>query len=815
MTTLYWITEYAKVLLGYSFVMFVWPAVVFQKILKGKNITFFFSFCVTVQIVLINSVVLVLGLFHILNEWVVRALFYGVFLWSLRRNFESSSEGLVVLKRFVTGTYGRKHFLFRIVSWIRGKIWWCSKLIQRITLGHRREYGVLAILVVYGMIYFSYGAFQDYSYGFGDLYPHNAWIYGLTNGQIFSAGVYPEAMHCFVYGLHTLFGIRIYSCLLFVAGIHSAVFLLSAYILMKELMHWRYSPMIALAMFLTIDLLCIDEVYSMSRLQWTLPQEFGLFTQFLCAAFLVRYLRLGTQKERKGKLTKCYWDSSLVVFALALAASLAIHFYTTIMAFFLCVAVVPFFFAKIFSGKRFWPLVAAVICGFMIAVLPMAGALASGIPFQGSIGWAMNVINGTDEETNKVNEANAQKLAEVMEEELAAEPEVTSQPRTEDEQNTDIVQNSSNTEGVVMSQPQSKGIVEKIVGLPGMVWTVLQKKAKIVYYAGYLTLYKQERAFWIIGSSFLAVFLWIAYRITVMSKKYIGKKKELLTNSFDGYMVLVTASLIYMIMYCASSLGLPALIAGSRLCSTEQMLILAMLVIPLDVLFWALCKKVSQTILHGVSIACVAGVYLGTQLTGTFHGYLYYELTRHNGAVKTTYAITEEFPKDSYTIISPTDELYQVIQFGRHEELVNLVNKDGEPGYRIPTEYVFIFIEKKPIEYGQSHFFSGPAWLAGEKYPAYYDSYISQCPDITTSEIGPVKEEDAMMRYASHARVYTTLGTRTRIEERAYAWCQEFDKVYPNEMKVYYEDDAFVCYYFKQNPQNPFLLGICEKDAVQ
>jgi len=32
----------------------------------------------------------------------------------------------------------------------------------------------------------------------------------------------------------------------------------------------------------------------------------------------------------------------------------------------------------------------------MVAAAPMLGALASGIPFQGSIGWAMNVINGTD-----------------------------------------------------------------------------------------------------------------------------------------------------------------------------------------------------------------------------------------------------------------------------------------------------------------------------------------------------------------------------------------------------------------------------------
>lgn len=37
-----------------------------------------------------------------------------------------------------------------------------------------------------------------------------------------------------------------------------------------------------------------------------------------------------------------------------------------------------------------------------------------------------------------------------------------------------------------------------------------------------------------------------------------------------------------MIVYAAPFLGLPELIAGSRLCSTEQLFILAVVVIPVD-----------------------------------------------------------------------------------------------------------------------------------------------------------------------------------------------------------------------------------------
>mgnify|MGYP006933124819 FL=1 len=123
------------------------------------------------------------------------------------------------------------------------------------------------------------------------MYRHHSWIYGLLNGTPFYEGIYPEAMHCFIYAMRVLFGVKIYSSQLFLAGIHVAVFLVSAYLLLKELFAWNGTAVLALALFLTVDLLCIDEIFSMSRLQWTLPQEFGLYTQFLCALFLLRCLK--------------------------------------------------------------------------------------------------------------------------------------------------------------------------------------------------------------------------------------------------------------------------------------------------------------------------------------------------------------------------------------------------------------------------------------------------------------------------------------------------------------------------------------------
>lgn len=52
-----------------------------------------------------------------------------------------------------------------------------------------------------------------------------------------------------------------------------------------------------------------------------------------------------------------------------------------------------------------------------------------------------------------------------------------------------------------------------------------------------------------------------------------------------------------------------------------------------------------------------------------------YELTRYNSVVNLTNRIASEYPKQRYTIISTTDEIYQVIESGWHEEILDFYYK--------------------------------------------------------------------------------------------------------------------------------------------
>ncbi len=753
MITMHWVLEYASVLCGYVFLMFIWPSVVFRNHLANKSKAYWFCFCVTVQIVLVNIVVLTFGLVHILNRWTVFAFFFGILLLIVLRKVDFTIEKIETFRHLVVGAYGVKWLFLRIVrfawKWLKKQ---CLK-IWGMLYPHFGEYLLLAVLVIFAMIYFSYSAFQEYSYGFGDIYVHHSWIYGLIEGKIFSGGIYPEGLHCFIYCLYALFGIDVYSSLLFWGGIHVVVLLISVYCLLREIFHWRYTPFFVLAIFLTIDSVCVNAVYSMSRLQWALPQEFGLFTPFVCALFLIRYLKNAACVTYKGKTSRFYWDENLVVFGMAFTASIVTHFYTTIMAFLLCISFVVFFIRRVFYYKRLVPLVIAVLCGLAVAISPMAGAFASGIPFEKSIDWALGVMHGADPE--------------------APEPQQ------------------------IEPLPQEDGsMIDAVIG-----------RLNQVYKNNYQVVYGETRGNWVAALTGFAAILWIIVRFAgILLHRYSGGKAG--KNCFPTYLPMILAAFLFMVAYAAPT-GFPQLIAGSRLCSMEQILNITVMMMPVDMFFSLLALCCRKRILQAASIICTAGIYIAVMMLGVYHGYLYIELSQYNSEVMVTNSITQTFPEDSYTIVSPTDQLYMTVGYGRHEDLLSFVEKSSDRiEYTLPTEYVFLYIEKKPIQYAQSHFAKGPSWLAEEKYPEFFPAdTTSQCPEIRASEISRDAASKDLV-YTNPWHMYTELENRTILESKAYEWCKDFSILYPHELKTYYEDDNLICYYFKQEINALYNLAI-------
>lgn len=800
----FWALEYGKVFLGYLFLMFLWPSIVFNGHLRKKSKTYRFSFCTTVMIVLINTLVLVLGLVHVLTPRVIRIIFWVVFLLAFLKNIVvliSRKYIQTVNTRFskARSLHGKYKFIIIVLSYIIvsftyfkravAQMWRdCRKVIKshnwfkvRIavkkyfwTMGRRFnrffwKYGFLTVIVLFGMLYFSYGAFQVHSYGAGDLYTHHEWIYELTNGNIFAAGVYPEAMHCFVYTLHVLFGIHVHSILLFLQGIHVMVLLISAYILLRKVLHWRYMPIFVLALFLILDLENADLIRSMYRLQMTLPQEFGLHTVFLCALYLMNYLREEHVTVRKGKELKFCWDENLFLFLMSLAACITIHFHVLIMAFIVCVSFALFALKKVFTKKRFVPLVTAVFCACLIAIAPMAGALAQGIPFNWSIDWAVSAMSGEESRELRNQETEPEENGETGEDELQ-----------------DIKQN-----GINFVNPAARILSD-------------------FYEEGYVKLYGEIR-----GTCYALVTVVAALFCLVALTQ---KRFQAIRGICSSYPPVILASVLYVLIYAAPMLGLPDIIPEGRFFALGHILLLAVMAIPLDLIFFGLAYVCNDFIMRALSLCVVAGVYVGTIAVGSFRGYLFFEVTRYNAAAVVTERIVNTFPEFSYTVVAPSDEIFLVSQYGWHEELLRFAENCNNEDYSIPSEYVFIYVEKRPLLYAQSYFFDGPAWMGEEKYlEPYWETYhwkypdrlASQSPDLISAEVSKEEAQKEIPQYYNSWTMYLQPENRIILESKVYEWCQRFASEHQSVLNVYYEDDDFVCYYFRQDPGNPpYKLGI-------
>ena len=725
MDAFYRITEYLSVLGGYMFLMFLWPTVVFARHLKGKGLRYRFCFCTTVQIVIVNTVILGLVLSSIWNRYTVIGIFYGIFLVMLLYNvghfcFRMAEEAL----------NRNTDLLYCVRVRCKEGLWDLTDQIK----GRFSEYLLLTGLLLFGLLYFSYGVMQVPSYGSGDVYTQHALVNGLLEGSLLSEGVRPMAMQCFAVCMNMLFRIPVYSILMYLQCVHVAVFLTAAYLLLREIFHWRYVPVFVLTVYLVWDLKGADLIYSMAGLQWTLPVEFGLYTIFLGVFSFVRYLKsdAGDQKEK------------LRLFLVTVAAAVAIDFYVAVMVILMCLPFAVYKGRKVTGREAFIPLLAGLLCGCLIGAVPMMGACLSGAPLQEACYSAVSTAN-------------------------------------------------------------TGGDAGTVYG--GM--RTLREMVHGIDTYGYTGLYGAEAAGWIRKVSWLAGFLGL-----------IGLfwKKRPFYGIGEYYIPTVFASILFVMTYVMPYVGLPQIVPEALICSAGHMLILAVLLIPADVVFSVGAVYCKDKRMRKVSVCFTAGICGAALITDHYHGYLFCELYRHEAAAMVTNSILENFPENSYVIIAPTDERYPVLGRGWHEELVSFIGHCENADYMLPQEYIFLYVEKRPLLYAQTHFLSGPSWLASEKYQErYWEKYsrknpyggISQDGQIITGEIS---EEAAgkdlpLLDGAKQWEFYTRLENRTILESKVYDWCQRFMQRYPYEMNVYYEDDDFVCYYLVQDLNNPYRLG--------
>ena len=147
--------------------------------------------------------------------------------------------------------------------------------------------------------------------------------------------------------------------------------------------------------------------------------------------------------------------------------------------------------------------------------------------------------------------------------------------------------------------------------------------------------------------------------------------------------------------------------------------------------------------------------------------------------------ILDEYEDFKWTVISPVNELGITLNNGYHYELIDFLldqeDWNEDMILRIPTKYVFLFVEKRPISRYGTEVLPGDDEL---KHRAF------------------VSMEDAnkdLIRYEASKSNYNYIYQRDIVMSKAYYWAKQYIKYFPREMHVFYEDDEIVIYKIDQN----------------
>lgn len=778
MTTLV-ILRFLGIFAVYTGVTLALPALMFRRILRGRSLAEQFLMCYTFGNFYIINIVFLLQLLHISNFFTLAGLTavlsiviggrvnriplkqqagntWHLFGKLLRGRMKLKSAIFLFLGKCAEGIKRLVKFFYRHI--VKNPIQ--SMLLLGIGVCLCWIYGRQIILV--------------YGYRASDIPVHMSWINEMSRGKIFAKGVYPFGFHCMIYYLHAVFRFDTYVilCQFFFAQVIFMHLVLLA--MLKQLCKTKYIPYIGTFVFL-LGNFWSGQTYS--RFYATLPQEFGMIFVIPSIYFLIRFFQIPKQKlaDKETRLT-------LQCFAMAFSLTLAIHFYGTMIAGLCCIGIACGFCFRFLRKEYFCRIMFTGICSVFLAVLPMGIAFATGTPLQGSLGWGLSVINGgkssssteaeaeTDEaETLEVSTGDDKNTVRVVKPDgTVMEIDVSDLPSAQENESGGQMQ----TETTAPAVPKVS-FGEKIRKIPGKAKNALSEMSSRIL--EFIIKLDVKNIGYMILASF-ALLLLLGFIFCVFRQTEYGA----MLMSMGFCMWIVT------ILLCAGVFGLPPLMDGAR-CSIYYVYLLSAALTALadGLLYMVLPLRKLRLVRNAVSLAVTAAVLMGMFQNHMIKQSDFSSGFVMNGAITCLSNIIHENEDKTWTIVSANDETQMGLDHGWHYETITFLRGmetlEKNTKVIIPTKTVYFFIEKIPGDYAVSYAKSG-------------QSISRKGASRSLPNVGGIGMYQGEGRWI--------------VMSRMYYWAQAFMELYPNEMKVYYEDNKFICYKIEQNMYHQYNFAI-------
>lgn len=232
--------------------------------------------------------------------------------------------------------------------------------------------------------------------------------------------------------------------------------------------------------------------------------------------------------------------------------------------------------------------------------------------------------------------------------------------------------------------------------------------------------------------------------------------------------------------------GLPSLIGGDRALNYLIYIGAIMIGVPFGV-FWIFFEKKARPIRWVGSVAIVTAFSLMIFYGGhTFESSAYYRMS-YSSVTENYYKIKNTHRKNTWTIVSTVDELSLTRNKGWHYELWEFIfsmeQYDSTRVVQIPTEYVYFVVEKRPLKYNEHTYLGDPLDIYGRVNSQYANQLLTE----------------QTMRTGRKSDYYSNYEIRRAIMSKAYFWAERYMQYFPDQMRVYYDDQNVVIYEIKQN----------------
>lgn len=600
---------------------------------------------------------------------------------------------------------------------------------------------VILILGLLAILFFIYGYnhLEYYGYKASDIIVHNYWINCMGENNIFCTGIYPYGFHCIVFYLRCVFGFDTFVILRLVAFVQTVWVYLVLLCFLKLICKSKYAPYIGTYIY---SFASFFKINTYSRFAASLPQEYGMMFILPAAYCLIAFFREQRRVDR-GAVNK-RWKMYLSFFTISFAMTLSVHFYGTAIAGMFCVAIALGYSLWFFRGRYFRKIMISGLMALFVAIAPMGVAYIGGTPLQGSLMWGLSIISGSsDSSQGAISDGN------VGEE-------------TEDSQSSD--------DGLGGKDYSSFGIFAKPVKIADQIKTNIE--SDILYFEP-----EQEYCTWLI--------MLAGPILVLLGALFLIKKKS---DSMYGA-ALISCGVMMFLMFLlvdAYSLGIPAIMDPNRSSVYFSYCLPVWISLAIDgvcYFIWNSEKSKLVTNIFSFIIFAVSLFFLISE--GKIREPIGAGGMEMNDAVITLSEIIAEDEPFKWTIVSANDENRMASDSGYHYEIMtflrNMENVGAAGTVNIPTEHVYVFIEKKPLDYYVSY------WGSGQNISD--EGCNNQLP------LG-----DGLDVYQGE--------NRWVVMSRAYAWAQEFMSLYPNEVSIFNETDDFVCYRIEQNPYRLFNFAI-------